>query len=272
MENYPEANGQLPAQSAQGGEGTPAATYQDLSRMVGLPLADGALTEEQIFAGCGEANRLELGETIIRPSDVDLAKHWIHQPDARMACLTGFPGGSSTTPARLYEARDVLRRGVKHLVVTINLGKLASRKFLYLESELLQLAENCRQNEARLRVLFEVEHLQQDHMLIAVRLCKRTAVQGMDLYFRTAPRDFITGVVRYVLHHAKQKLDVAVHAPVMSLDAAFTLRDAGVTRLLTPQASSLLGEWKAELEHRRQEEEARRSAAKAETSPPPPSS
>lgn len=247
-------------------EETPAPCYEDLARMVGLPLVDGALTEEQVFAGCSEANRLGAGETVIRPADVDLARNWVQESAARMACLTGFPGGSSTTPARLYEARDVLRRGVKQLVVTMNLGKLVSRKFLYLESELLQLAESCRQNEAQLRVLFEVEQLQQDHVLIGVRLCKRTGVQGMDLWFRVSNEEFISGVARYVLHHARGKLAVSVHAPAMSLASALALREAGVGRLVTPQAGALLAAWEEELERRRKEAEA--SPAAAEPEPP----
>lgn len=232
---------------------TAALSYQDLARMVGLPLVDATLSEEQVFAGCNEANSLELGLTVVRPADVDLARNWVRDSATHMACLTGFPGGSSTTPARLYEARDVLRRGVKQLIVTMNLGKLVSRKFLYLESELLQLAENCRQNEARLRLLFEVDHLQQDHVLIGVRLAKRTAAQGMDLHFRTTAEPFITGVARYVLHHAKQKLDVAVHAPALSLEAALDLRGAGVMQLVTPKAGALMQSWREELERRQQE-------------------
>jgi hypothetical protein len=136
---------------------------------------------------------------------------------------------------------------VKDLVVTINAGKLISRKFLYLESELLQLAESCRQNEARLRVLFEPEILQQDMVLIGVRLCKRTAVDGMDLSFRKTGADFHLGVARYVLHHAKGKLQVRVHCPKLDLQAAEQLRDAGVHGAVTASAPSLMTAWKAEI-------------------------
>lgn len=246
----------------------PAPTYEDLAGMVGLPLVDGALTEEQVFAGCQQVNQLRAAEVMVRPADVDLSRNWVEESPSRLACLTGFPGGSSTTPARLYEARDVLRRGVKQLVVTMNLGKLVSRKFLYLESELLQLAESCRQNDARLRLLLEVESLQQDHVLIGVRLCKRTAVQGMDLWFRANNEEFVRGVAQYVLHHARQKLEVTVHVPSIALPAAMALRDAGVTRLVTPEAAALLDAWRQELDRRRQEAAAQQQAAAGLQVPP----
>lgn len=242
--------------------------YNDLSRLIALPMIDAALTEEQVFAACGEAKSLELGSVLVRPTDVDLARNWVEGP-LKLACLTGFPGGSSTTPARLYEARDVLRRGVKDLVVTMNLGKLLSRKFLYLESELLQLAENCRQNGARLRVLFEVEQMQQDHVLIGVRLCKRTAVNGIDLLFRSANGEFQLGVARYVLHHAKEKLAVSVHAPEVSLATALAMREAGVSAFVTPSSGQLMQAWRAELERLRKEEELRKKTEREMHSPGP---
>lgn len=244
----------------------PLPRYEDLAEWTSLPLVDAALSEEHIFAGCKQASDLGLASVLVRPADVDLAKNWVKAP-TRLACLTGFPGGSSTTPARLYEARDVLRRGVKDLVVTINLGKLISRKFLYLESELLQLAESCRQNEARLRVLFEPEHLQQDLVLIGVRLCKRTAVNGIDLSFRRTGTDFQLGVARYALHHARGKLEVRVHTAKLGLEAALQLRDAGVHGATVGSAPELMAAWKAELQ-RQQEEREKQEAAQAAANPP----
>lgn len=246
------------ASAVEAPEDAPLPTYEELAHAVGLPLVEAALSEEQVFAGCGEGNRLDMGEVLVRPADVDLARNWVDRGAQRMACLTGFPGGCSTTAARLYEARDLLRRGVKQLLVTMNLGKLVSRKFLYLESELLQLAESCQQNQASLRLLFEVESLQQDHVLIGVRLCKRTGAQGMDLHFRGASEDFLRGVTRYVQHHARGKLAVAVHAPTFTLECARELQQQGVTRLVTPRAAALLAAWREEVDRRHKEAEAAR--------------
>lgn len=246
---------------------TPASTYEDLASFLSLPLTEATLTEEQVFAGCQQAGALGISEVLVRPADADLAGKWTASGPCRLACLTGYPGGSSTTPARLYESRDVLRRGVRDLVVTMNLGKLLSRKFLYLESELLQIAENCRQHDARLRILFEVEDLQQDHVLIGIRLCKRTAANGMGLLFRRASLDYQVGVARYVLHHAKGKLSVVLHTPNATLQHALTLRALGVYGIVTTQVEGLLTEWRAELERREQEAKAREAELRGELQP-----
>jgi len=242
----------------------PASRYEDLAGLLTLPLHAPAMEEQQVFDGCQQGKRLGMGGVLVRPSDVDLARNWAKSAGLTLGCLMGYPGGSSTTAARLYEARDLLRRGVKDLVVTINLGKLVSRKFLYLESELLQMAESCRENEATLRILFEVEEIQQDHTLIGVRLCKRTAAQGMDLLFRRVSAEYQAGVARYVMHHAKGKLAVRLHSPTLTLQDALALRKDGVAGIVTEQADSLLNAWREELDRREAEakaKEAERNAA-----------
>lgn len=236
------------------------ATYEDLASCVSLPLAAALLTEEAVHDGCREAKGLGLRGVLVRPSDLDLVTNWVKGSALKLGCVTGYPGGSSTTASRLYEAREVMRRGVAELTVTMNLGKLLSRKFLYLESELLQMAEQCRQNNVRLRVLIEVDHLTRDLVLIGIRLCKRTMVDSLDLLFTKGEGEFQLGVTRYVLHHAKGKLAVAVHAPEISLENALALRTEGASDLVCQNAPALMADWREELAR----QEAERKAKQAE--------
>lgn len=238
--------------------GRPACTrYEDLASRLVLSLADGSITEEAVYEGCRAAIANQVRAVLVRPSDIDLAKNWLAGSAVKLGTLTGYPGGSSTTAARLYEARDVLRRGATELALTMNLGKLVSRKFLYLESELLQMTEQSRQANAQLRAVFEVDDVQQDHILIGVRLAKRTSVDVMELAFRRGAAERMAGVVRYVAHHAKGKIGIAVQTPEMTLDSAMALYQAGADTLVTPVAVSVLDAWRTEL-HRREEEENKR--------------
>ncbi|MCC7339860.1 MAG: hypothetical protein IT170_02140, partial [Bryobacterales bacterium] len=231
--------------------------FEDLASRLSLSLAGAALTEEAVYQGCRAAVANGVGAVLVRPSDLDLAKGWISGSGVKLTAMTGYPGGSSTTAARLYEARDVLRRGAQELALTMNLGKLVSRKFLYLESELLQMAEHCREAGARLRAVFEVDEVQQDHILIGIRLAKRTSVDVMELAFRTGNAERMAGVARYVAHHAKGKLGIAVQASDLTLDAAIALHQAGADVLVTPVAVPVAEAWRTELERRREEERKR---------------
>jgi len=73
--------------------------------------------------------------------------------------VAGFPHGSTTTAAKLYEARDLLRRGAREIDMVLNIGKLISRQFQYVEMELAQMAEACHDAGAILKVIFENAYL-----------------------------------------------------------------------------------------------------------------
>src|SRR5690606_28758474 len=86
----------------------------------------------------------------------------------------GFPHGSSNTATKLYEGRDLLRRGAKEVSLVVNYGKMISRQFQHVETEILQMSESCHQAGAILKVIFENAYLAQDLKIILCKMCKRT--------------------------------------------------------------------------------------------------
>src|SRR5260221_11704101 len=91
----------------------PLNTYEGLARMIDHPLVRPELTDDQVVEGCGLARRYQVASVSVRPSDVDLAVRLLGGSGVAVGSLAGFPHGSSTTPVKLYEIRDVLRRGAK---------------------------------------------------------------------------------------------------------------------------------------------------------------
>src|SRR5258708_38872549 len=90
--------------------------------------------------------------------------------------LAGCPHGSSTTAVKLYEIRDVLRRGAKEVDMVLNISKLLSRQFQYVEMELMQSAEECRKQGALLKVIFENAYLTDELKIVACRIAGRADV------------------------------------------------------------------------------------------------
>jgi deoxyribose-phosphate aldolase len=60
--------------------------------------------------------------------------------------------------------------------MALNIGKLISRHFQYVESELSRIANICRQSGAILKVILENAYLTDDLKIIACKICKRTEV------------------------------------------------------------------------------------------------
>ena len=174
---------------------------------------------------------------MVRPSDVDLVARWMTGSGVRLGAIVDSPHGYSTTAAKTYAARDLLRRGVQEIDTVMNTGKLVSRQFQYLETELLQMADACHQSAALLKVNLESEFLTEELNIIACRIARRA---GADYIGTNKLED-----VPLLLSHARDRLKIKCHGQIGDLDAALAFREAGCARIEIAEPISILEAWKA---------------------------
>ena len=157
----------------------------------------------------------------------------------RLATLADSPHGYSTTAAKTYAARDLLRRGVHEIDTVMNTGKLVSRQFQYLETELLQMADACHQSGALLKVNLESEFLNEELNIVACRIARRA---GADYIGTNKLED-----VPVLLAHSRDRLKIKSHAIITDLETALAFRDAGCSRIELPDPGPILEAWKEKL-------------------------
>lgn len=232
----------------------PLTTYADVASRLELSLTDPGLTEEEVFAACEQARSLELAAVLVRPVDVDLAVRVLGGTSVAVGAAAGFPQGVSTTGTKLYEGRDLLRRGAKEVSLAVNPGKMRSRQFQHVETEILQMSESCHQNETTLRIFCPNEYLADDLRIILCKMAKRTDtdwVETDDVAALPALGVICRDVVRRGLYAAAPSL--------ADFEAAYA---AGCDRVRSPRAADVAHAWKQVLAER--EAAAKQAAAISE--------
>ena len=126
-------------------------------------------TEGQVIDACEKAARLAIHCVIVRPCDVDAAV----RTDVRVGSVCSWPFGDQTTGVKLYEVRDLLRRGVKEIDFVLNPSRLVSRQFQGVEMELLQAVEACHKEGATIKIVFPPGVLNYETKLVGARICSR---------------------------------------------------------------------------------------------------
>jgi deoxyribose-phosphate aldolase len=215
----------------------PVSNYADLAGLIDYALTRPELSEADVARGCELAKQQGVASVIVRPSDVDLAARWMAGSAVRLCALADSPHGYSTTAAKTYAARDLLRRGVQEIDTVMNTGKLVSRQFQYLETELLQMADACHQSGALLKVNLESEYLTEELNIIACRIARRA---GADYIGTNKLED-----VALLLSHSRDRLKIKCHAQIADLGSALGFRDAGCARIEIPEPVPILEAWKA---------------------------
>ena len=139
------------------------------------------------------------------------------------------PHGYSTTAAKTYAARDLLRRGVQEIDTVMNTGKLVSRQFQYLETELLQMADACHQSAAILKVNLESEFLTEELNIIACRIARRA---GADYIGTNKLED-----IAVLLSPFARPVEDQMHTrQIADLETRWLFRDAGCGRIEIAEA------------------------------------
>ena len=147
-------------------------TYEALATLIDHPLVKPELTDEQVVEGLELAKRYgsrlrQRAALRYRPGRAHAARQQV-KPGA----VCGFPHGPQNTATKLYETRDLLRRGAREIDMVIAISKLLSREFQHVQMELLQMSELCHKEGALLKVILEnglPDRRAEDHRLPLLR-------------------------------------------------------------------------------------------------------
>jgi deoxyribose-phosphate aldolase len=225
----------------------PLAAYEALAKMIDHSLLRPELTDDQVLEGCHIARKYNVASVTVRPSDVDAALRWMEASGVPVGSVAGFPHGSTTTAAKLYEARDLLRRGAREIDMVLNIGKLISRQFQYLELELAQMAEACHDSGAILKVIFENAYLTDELKIVACKIATHTGCDFVKTSTGFAPTGATLEDLRLMRAHSGPHVRVKAAGGVRSLDQALAVHQAGCDRFGATATIAILDAWKARL-------------------------
>ncbi|HUJ21485.1 MAG TPA: deoxyribose-phosphate aldolase [Bryobacteraceae bacterium] len=225
----------------------PLTTYEGLAKMIDHSLVRPELTDEQVIAGCELAKRYQVASVSVRPCDVDLAVRILSGSGVPVGSVAGFPHGSSTTAVKLYEIRDVLRRGAKEVDMVLNIAKLLSRQFQYVETELLQAAEECHKQGAILKVIFENAYLTEELKIVACRISGRAEVDFVKTSTAFAPTGYTLEDLKLMRAHTPERVGVKAAGGVRTLEKALEVHEVGCSRFGATATAAILDAWKARL-------------------------
>jgi len=219
-----------------------------LERALSLWLLRPALPGAELLDACRDALAAGLGSVTVLPSDAERALRALEGSLVTVVAVAGFPYGASTTAAKLYEARDLLRRGVREVGFVLNSAQLLSREFQQVETELMQIGRSCAEAGARLHAIVESSLLAEDLRVIATKICKRCDAQILSISTGATPAPGAVGALGLFRRIARDELELGLMLPELELDAALEAWRQGAARLCCGNAVALAGQWRARLE------------------------
>jgi deoxyribose-phosphate aldolase len=214
--------------------------------MIDHELVKPELTGAQVVEGLELAKRRGVASATVRPCDIEVAVRTLEGSPVRPASVCGFPHGSENTATKLYEVRDLLRRGAKEIDMVVAISKLLSREFQHVQVELLQASEACHKQGVLLKVILETAYLTDELKIIACRCAARAEADFVQTATGFAPMEASIEDLRLLRKHLPEEIGIKA-AGLRTLDQLMEAHAAGCSRAGTDSTAAILEEWKARL-------------------------
>jgi deoxyribose-phosphate aldolase len=228
------------------------AALEDLPRSLEHEFLDPALPIPDVVNGLDAAARAGAAAAVVRPCDMEHCARILAGTAVVPASVVSFPHGTANTATKLYEARELVRRGARQLGLVVAISRLMAREFQHVQTELLQFSELCHKEGARAGAILEAGALSDELRVIAWR-CAASA--GMD-FVETATGfsrvEYVAVDPQTVRKHLSGQVDIKISG-IASLEQAIDALHAGYARIGAAEAGTILAAWQAQLAAQKQD-------------------
>ena len=96
-------------------------------------------TIEDIRKLCEESKAYDFKSVCINPCFIKSAKEFLKGSDVLICTVIGFPLGSMTTEAKVFEAQDAIKKGADEVDMVINISMLKDKQYDYVKKEIEEI-------------------------------------------------------------------------------------------------------------------------------------
>lgn len=222
-----------------------------IARLIDHSLLHPTMTDEELRAGCEVARRLGVASVCIKPYAVGMAAEILSGSHVQVGTVIGFPHGANLTEVKVYEARLACQQGANELDMVVNLGKVLSGDWEYVERDIRAVVEVAHAHGAITKVIFENDYLPSDDLKIRLcEICQRAGAEfvktstgfgfvkqksGDYNYKGATPHD-----LKLMREHCGPGVQVKAAGGVRTFEEAARVRELGVTRIGASATESIV--------------------------------
>lgn len=151
-------------------------TLTQLAKMIDHSLLHPTMTDNDIVAGLRIARTQNVATACVKPYHIPLAKKELADSDVLVCPVIGFPHGNSTTEVKVTEATAAAKAGGAEIDMVVNVGKVLGGDWNYVTEEIRQINDAVTAQGAILKVIFENDYLQSEHIARLCEICTELKV------------------------------------------------------------------------------------------------
>ncbi len=222
----------------------PGIPAKELALKIDHTLLKPEATPSEIEQICKEAIEFSFASVCINPSYVRLAKEKLDGSNVKVCAVIGFPLGATTTKSKVSEAEEAIANGAQEIDMVINIGRLKSRDYGYVENEIKEIAELAHSKRATVKVIIETCLLSDEEKEKACLLAKSAGADFVKTSTGFSKSGATAADVALMRRVVGTKMGVKASGGVRSYDDAIRMIESGATRIGTSSGVKIVLECK----------------------------
>ena len=235
-------------------------TYHEIAGMIDHALLHPTLSNKELKNGCNMAEAYQTATVCVKPCDVEQAAKNLKGAKTGVCTVIGFPHGVNLTETKILETKRACEQGASEVDMVINLSRLLSGDWKYVENDIHAVCQTAHEFGAKLKVIFENDFLATGCANLSgddikKKLCQMCESAGADWvktstgfgYTKQADGNMATlGAtdhdVTLMVEACKKGTQVKAAGGVKDLTTLLRMRKFGATRIGTSSTQAILDE------------------------------
>lgn len=214
--------------------------YEEIAAMIDHSLLKPTLTEEQVIEGCKLAEDYKVASVCVRPCDVKLAGDILQDSPVLVTTVIGFPHGTTTTQAKLEEAKEAIYDGAMELDVVLNIGWMKSGKFAEVLDDLKPIVDYAHSRHVKVKVIFENCYLNVHEIIKACQICNELSVDWVKTSTGYGSGGAEVQDIRVMRENTHPSIEVKAAGGIRTLEKAIEMKELGCTRFGATATQAIL--------------------------------
>ena len=226
-------------------------SVKELAKMIDHSLLHPTLSDEDLKKGCELAKAYDVASVCIKPYAVKQAVEWLKGSDVLVGTVIGFPQGNSAINIKVAETDQACKDGAVEIDMVVNIGKVITEDWDYIDKEIGAINDNCKSHGAILKVIFENDFLSNDaHKIKLCEICSKHKVgfvktsTGYGMVKGSDGKYGYQGATEHDLKlmraHSDDDVEVKAAGGVRTVDDMLKVKELGVTRIGASATQAML--------------------------------
>ncbi|CEJ94832.1 hypothetical protein VHEMI10341 [[Torrubiella] hemipterigena] len=223
-----------------------------LAKVIDHSLLHPTMTDAQVRSGLELSRKYNVATACVKPYSVPLAREVLAGSQVGICAVVGFPHGNSVAAVKITETQDALAAGATEIDMVVNIGKVLSGEWEYVEHEIQAINRVTVAKGAILKVIFENDFLEDTHIIKLCEICTRQEVAFVKTStgygFVKQPDGMYTYKGATIPHlklmrqHSGPNVQIKAAGGVRTLDDFLYVMSLGVTRVGASATEAIMNE------------------------------